>query len=204
MTRLDRAFFARHTVEVARDLLGCLLVRQVNGTLIAGRIVETEAYFGQEDAACHGYRGKTRRAGPLFEEPGRAYVYLIYGMYWLANVVAKPPGLPDDPGAVLFRALEPVEGLEHLAANRPGRPMREWTSGPGRLTQALGVDDRHHRLDLTAPDSPLYLMQGERHPGEEIESGPRVGLGKAVYEPWLSMPWRFWIAGNPHVSKRSR
>jgi DNA-3-methyladenine glycosylase len=130
---------------------------------------------------------------------GVSYVYFIYGRYWLLNIVAKPPGV-EYPAAVLLRALEPLSGLELMATRRFGRSKKEWTSGPGRLTLALGVDGSHNRLDLTAPDSPLFLEEGETVPPGQIGSGPRVGLG-SVPEPWKSRPWRFWIADNAYVSR---
>lgn len=187
---------------MARNLLGCRLVHQVDDCRIAGRIVEVEAYAGPEDAACHGYRGKTARNAPLFGPAGYSYIYFIYGMYWLANVIAKPQDVGNNyPAAVLFRALEPVEGLEHMAARRLGRPEREWTSGPGRLTTALGIDQTQNNIDLTANSSILFLEQGEPVPDEQVSTGPRVGLNN-VPEPWHSIPWRFWIKDNSYVSRR--
>jgi DNA-3-methyladenine glycosylase len=186
---------------VARSMLGCKLVHQVDGRRIAGRIVEVEAYAGSEDAACHGYRGKTTRNAPLFGPAGYSYVYLIYGMYWLANVIAKPPDIGDHyPAAVLLRALEPVEGLEQMAVRRSGRSEREWTSGPGRLTMALGIDQTLNNIDLTADSSPLFLERGETTPDDRVSTGPRIGLN-SVPEPWHSIPWRFWIKDNPYISK---
>ncbi len=198
MSRLGREFFARSTLRVARDLLGCLLVRELDGQRLAGRVVEAEAYTGWGDMASHGHRGKTPRNAVMFGPVGISYVYFIYGRYWLLNVVAKPPGA-DYPAAVLLRALEPVEGLHVISEHRAGRPAREWTSGPGRLTMALGIDGALNGLDLTAAGSPLTFEAGQPARGETIRSGPRVGLN--VPEPWRSKPWRFWIDGNPHVSR---
>jgi DNA-3-methyladenine glycosylase len=199
MSRLTQSFFARDTVTVARSLLGQVLVHEGAEGRAAGRIVEAEAYSGWDDRASHGHRGQTPRNAVMFGPVGVSYVYFIYGRYWLLNIVAKPPGV-EYPAAVLLRALEPLSGLELMATRRFGRSQKEWTSGPGRLTLALGVDGSHNRLDLTAPDSPLFLEEGETIPSEQISSGPRVGLG-TVPEPWKSRPWRFWIADNAYVSR---
>lgn len=198
MDPLPRSFFARDTTLVARNLLGRLLVHTTAEGRTAGRIVEAEAYHGWDDQGSHGYARVTPRNSVMFTAPGTSYVYLIYGMYWLMNVVAKPPGV-DYAGAVLIRALEPVEGLEFMAARRDGRPEQQWTSGPGRLTLALGIDGGLNGIDTTQADSPLRFEPGEPVADEAVASGPRVGL--KVEEPWLSMPWRFWIAGNPYVSR---
>jgi DNA-3-methyladenine glycosylase len=199
MARLSKPFFARDTVTVARSLLGQVLVHEGPEGRAAGRIVEVEAYSGWDDRASHGHRGQTPRNAVMFGPAGVSYVYFIYGRYWLLNIVAKPPGV-EYPAAVLLRALEPLSGLELMATRRFGRSQKEWTSGPGRLTLALGVDGSHNQLDLTASESPLFLEEGESIPSEQIGSGPRVGLG-SVPEPWKSRPWRFWIADNAYVSR---
>jgi DNA-3-methyladenine glycosylase len=199
MSRLPRSFFARDTVTVVRSLLGQVLVHESAEGRAAGRIVEAEAYSGWDDRASHGHRGQTPRNAVMFGPVGVSYVYFIYGRYWLLNIVAKPPGV-EYPAAVLLRALEPLFGLELMATRRFGRPQKEWTSGPARLTLALGVDGSHNRLDLTAPGSPLFFEAGEPIAPEQINSGPRVGLG-TVPEPWKSKPWRFWIADNAYVSR---
>jgi DNA-3-methyladenine glycosylase len=199
MSRLDRSFFARDTVAVARSLLGQILIHDSPEGRAAGRIVEVEAYSGWDDRASHGHRGPTPRNAVMFGPVGISYVYFIYGRYWLLNVVAKPPGV-EYPAAVLLRALEPLSGLELMATRRSGRSQKEWTSGPGRLTLALGVDGSHNQLDLTASDSPLFIEGGDPVAPEQIDSGPRVGLG-SVPEPWKSRPWRFWIADNVYVSR---
>lgn len=197
MSQLGYNFFAQDTLTVARNLLGQVLVHEVDGQRLAGRVVECEAYTGWDDMASHGYRGPTPRNEVMFGPVGVSYVYLIYGMYWLLNVVAKPPGV-DYPAAVLLRAIEPVEGLDMMAGRRAGRPMVEWTSGPGRLTMALGIDKAQHGLDLTAPGSPLRFERGEPVPDEAVRTGPRIGVN--VPEPWISKPWRFWVADCPYVS----
>jgi DNA-3-methyladenine glycosylase len=199
MTRLSRSFFARDTVDVARSLLGQILIHDSPEGRAAGRVVEVEAYSGWDDRASHGHRGRTPRTEVMFGPVGVSYVYFIYGRYWLLNVIAKPPGV-EYPAAVLLRALEPLSGLELMATRRAGRSRKEWTSGPGRLTLALGVDGSHNQLDLTAADSPLFFEQGGSMASLQISSGPRIGLG-SVPEPWKSKPWRFWIADNAYVSR---
>ncbi len=196
MTILKREFFNRNACIVARELLGARLVRQLNGQRLSGIIVETEAYTGLDDLASHGRAGQTPRNMPMWEEPGHAYVYLTYGMHWLLNAVCEPAG---QPAAVLIRAIEPVEGLDIIAQHRAGRSQREWTSGPARLTKALAVDKTQNRVDMTRQAEGLWLEAGEWV--ETVETGPRIGLGKNVPEPWFSMPWRWWVSGNRYVSR---
>jgi DNA-3-methyladenine glycosylase len=198
MSRLTRDFFSRDARSVARDLLGQILVHQTGDRRLAGRIVETEAYTGWDDMASHGHRGKTPRNAAMFGPAGVSYVYLIYGVHWLLNVVARPLRV-DYPAAVLLRAVEPVEGLKYMAARRSGRPQQEWTNGPGRLTMALGIDKAHDGLDLVSPESPIFFEEDETIPGGQVRTGPRVGID--VPEPWKSKPWRYWIADNPYVSR---
>lgn len=200
MSRLDRAFFERDTVEVAKDLLGRLLVRTIDGERVSGRIVETEAYSGFEDAASHAYGRMTPRNAVMFGEVGISYIYFIYGKYWMLNVIAKPRGV-EYPAAILIRAVEPVEGLEIMAAQRSEREMREWTNGPARLVLALNIDPTLNGIDMTALDSPLHFEAGEPVPSTIIRTGARVGLGQKVPEPWKSHPWRFWVDGSPYISK---
>jgi DNA-3-methyladenine glycosylase len=195
MKRLERTFYDRPTLTVARDLLGCVLVHRVNGQRIAGRIVETEAYIGQEDLACHARAGRTRRNAVMFGPPGMAYVYFTYGMHWLFNTVTEGEGTPC---AVLVRALEPLEGQVVIARNRSGQPETAWTSGPAKLTSALSIDGSLNGADLTG--NTLFIERGPAIPAEKVRKGPRVGI-QSVQEPWRSIHWRFWINGNPHVSK---
>jgi DNA-3-methyladenine glycosylase len=197
MRCLPRDFYERPTLIVARELLGCMLIHCVDGARLAGRIVEVEAYIGSADLACHARAGRTARNAVMFGPPGHAYVYFTYGIHWLLNAVTEPP---DQPAAVLIRALHPLEGLDRIAANRPGRPPYAWASGPARLTRALGIDGTLNGADLTGET--LFIAPGEAPPEEAVSSGPRVGIASAP-EPWRSQPWRFWIRGDPHVSKRS-
>lgn len=198
--RLPRDFFARDAVTVARELLGKLLVRRDGKSLLAGRIVEAEAYLGAADPAAHAYNGRTPRNAVLFGPPGHAYVYFIYGNHYCTNVSCRPEG---DAGCVLLRALEPVFGLEAMAHNRglelppEPRPTQLWliSSGPGRLSEALGITrDRDNGKDLTAARSDLWFADDGHRP-ERIATTRRVGIMKAVDDPL-----RFLIAGNPYVS----
>ncbi|HHS96728.1 MAG TPA: DNA-3-methyladenine glycosylase, partial [Chloroflexi bacterium] len=156
MTRLRREFFDRDTLEVARDLLGRVLVRVLDGERLSGRIVEVEAYIGEDDRASHARFGPTERNAAMYGPPGHAYVYLIYGVHHCLNLVTGPEGFP---AAVLIRALEPLEGVEQMRGLRGGRP--DLTNGPGRLCQALGIDLRFDGADLCAPDALLFVEEGQ-------------------------------------------
>ncbi|MFP4155134.1 MAG: DNA-3-methyladenine glycosylase, partial [Halothiobacillaceae bacterium] len=182
---LPRNFYARATIEVARDLLGCLLVRELsNGVLLAGRIVETECYDGPQDTACHGARGCTPRTRALFGPPGHAYVYLVYGMHDLFNVVTDRA---DYPAGVLIRAVEPVMGLETMQYLRPV-PENRLANGPGKLTRALAIDRTHDGLDLTT-GAGLWLARAGAPTGRQIICGPRIGIDYAEESDRLA-PWR--------------
>jgi DNA-3-methyladenine glycosylase len=184
--RLGAGFFDRSVHEVARDLVGCRLFHQGCG----GTIVETESY-ARDDPACHAYVGLTARTAVLFGPPGRAYVYLSYGIHSLFNAVAEPRG---QAAAVLIRALEPSAGLEQMRKRRGERPDTDLCSGPGKLTDALGIGLDSNDADLTA-DPFLFLSRREGWRGE-IVAGPRIGITKAV-----ERPWRFCLAGSPFVSR---
>lgn len=191
---LPRAFYARSALEVAPALLGCLLVRRLAGRRLAGRIVETEAYLGAEDAASHAYRGPTPRNRAMFGPPGHAYVYFIYGNHFCLNVVT---GAVGEGQAVLIRAIEPLEGIEVMQARRRRTTVTELTNGPGKLCQALAIDRRLDGHDLTLGET-LWLEMGAS-PIEAIATGPRVGVRGD--EAALTAPWRFYLAGNPFVSR---
>ncbi len=195
-----RAYFRRDSLTVARDLLGDRVVRDgEEGAPCVGRIVETEAYT-QEDPAFHGwnlYDSETQsvrregRAADLFAAPGQGYVYLIYGMHWLLNVVTEPEGTG---GAVLVRAVEPVAGTHRMRQNRgPDRSDVELTNGPGKLTEAFGVDDTFHGVALTEP--PLYFAEGALPDEAVVARSSRIGLSKGV-----ERQWRFYVEGHPYVS----
>ena len=182
---LPHEFYARPTVSVARELLGMRLVRNLDGELLAGRIIETEAYVGEEDLGCHARSGRTRRNAVMYGPPGCAYVYFTYGMHWMLNAVTEREGFP---AAVLIRAIQPVQGVDTIALRRQGRD----TFGPAKLTQALGIDRALNGADLCDPRSGLWIEAGTAVAESEILTGPRVGL-YTVPEPWKSMPWRFRI-----------
>jgi len=188
---LVRSFFARPTLMVARDLIGCLLVHDSPEGRTVGAIVEAEAY-GFDDPGSHANRGQTPRNAPMFEEPGHAYVYFTYGMHFCLNAVAHAPGVP---GAVLLRAVEPLEGIELMRLRRGSRIKdRDLARGPGRLTQSFGLHRDHNRLDLTR--KPLTICAGERYPEEAVTAGPRVGLG----ETQDGRAWRYRVTGSPWTS----
>lgn len=188
--KLQRDFFARPTLTVARELLGARLVRVLEGERIAGTIVETEAYIGSEDQGCHAKAGLTPRTQVMFGPPGHAYVYFTYGMHWLFNCVTEQEG---SPAAVLVRALVPRENLARIAAHRAGRPRAQWTDGPAKLCQALAIDGELNGYDLCQPQGILFLERERSIPEARVTTGPRVGLN-TVPEPWKSKPWRFLAA----------
>jgi DNA-3-methyladenine glycosylase len=189
MTPLPASFYARPTLDVARDLLGLWLVHETEAGPLDGRIVETEAYVGIDDLASHASKGRTARTDVMYGPPGRAYVYLIYGMHHCFNVVARAA---EPAGAVLIRALEPGPGVA-------GR-----TDGPGRLCRALGIDRRHNRLDLTVSAARLRIERRDDTGPERgpIAATPRVGVQYAG--EWAARPWRFYLAGSAWVSGRRR
>lgn len=192
--RLPRSFFARHTLEVARDLLGTRLVRITeDGDRVAGVIIETEAYRGEEDQGCHARAGMTERTEVMYGPPGVAYVYFVYGMHWLLNFVTEREGFP---GAVLIRALQPVEGWDRIAQRRGDQPESQWTNGPAKLCQALGVDGSFNGVDVCQPGGDLFLEGGVPVPEDSVQRTARVGLN-SVPEPWKSIPWRFVVDDNP-------
>lgn len=203
---LDRDFFAGPTVDLARELIGYRLVRVENGTRIAGRIVETEAYT-QDDPAFHGWNlwnretGKLEKEGrgaALFGPPGSAYVYLCYGVHWLFNVVTEAEGTG---GAVLIRAVEPLEGIEHMRRRRGSDRSRvELTNGPGKLSEAFGIDEAFDGRFVDGPE--LYFERPEEPSGEDrapeapvVETSARIGISKGV-----EREWRFFERDHPHVS----
>lgn len=191
---LSRPFYARPALKVARELLGCVLARRLaDGTILRGRIVETEAYVGEEDKACHARAGRTARTDPLYGPPGLAYVYITYGMHYMLNAVAEPEGFP---AAVLIRAAEPLEGVEHMARAR-GADAVHIAAGPARLTQAFAIDLRQNRADLRGPE--VWIEAGAPVPDAEVGTSARIGCQTAA-PPWDRIPWRFYLAGNQHVT----
>ena len=197
MDRLARAFYARDTIKVARDLLGQRLVRMRDGERLSGTIVEVEAYIGEGDAACHASRGRTKRNATMYGPPGIAYVYLIYGMYHCLNFVTEREGFA---AAVLIRALEPIEGIETMGTLRQRTKEVELTSGPGRLCQALGIDRTFDGADMCASNAQLFVERAAPLAQAAVAAGPRVGVrgdAKAV-----SAPWRLFMKDNAFVSRR--
>ncbi len=209
---LPRSFYARRTLTVARALLGKVLVHRTADGVTSGRIVEVEAYIGEDDPACHAAPGPTRRNEPLYGEPGRAYVYFNYGVHDMFNVVAEPRGRP---AAILVRALEPIEGIELMRKRRrrvarrvagaelacPERSRRAWPRpiadhdlcrGPGNLARAMGITLADNRADLTGGD--LFIEDRGLKAGKIVRS-PRIGIRVGVEQPW-----RFYAAGSRAVS----
>ena len=199
--RLPREFFGRATLDVAGELIGKVLVHETRAGAAAGRIVEVEAYIGEDDPACHAAPGPTRRNEPLYGPPGIAYVYLNYGIHFLTNVVAEADGFP---AAVLLRALEPCEGIDLMERRRTGRargaalvPVERLCRGPGNLSKALGITLKQNRLDMTA-DSPLRIEDWGLEAGELVW-GPRIGIRVGV-----DKRWRCYEQDSPAVSNLPR
>lgn len=195
---ISRAFFARDPRRVARQLLGKILIREAAGLRLTARIVEVEAYLGEEDPAAHAAAGRTLRNAVLFGPPGHAYIYFIYGNHYCLNVSCEPDG---QAGSVLFRALEPLEGIDEMARAREIalRGPQDWprlTSGPGRLCQAFGITRvSDNGRDLTSPASGLWIGDDGTHP-RGITATRRVGITKAA-----DMPLRYFLSRNPFVSR---
>jgi DNA-3-methyladenine glycosylase len=204
MVRLPRTFFARDTRFVARELLGCTLVHVLpDRTQLRGCIVETEAYR-PGDQASHSYHGQTERNAPMFMRPGTAYVYLIYGLHSCFNISTEAEGIG---AAVLVRALAPLAGVEVMQANRrrdavaAPLPIPALCRGPGNLCKAMALDRSHSGLDLCGLGSALFI-EPSGDPGGRVRASPRIGVSGD--EAAKSMPWRFYVAGNPSVSGPSK
>ena len=188
-----RSFYARPTVEVARSLLGTILLHRTDDGLLAGVIVEVEAYLGQDDPAAHSSAGRTARTRVIFGDPGHAYVYKIYGLHHCLNVVAEPGGTP---GCVLIRALEPVCGIDTMRSRRvAARRANQIASGPAKLTQAMGIGIEAYGADLLG--EPLSIRVPRREPEVEVKTTKRIGIRKA-----RELDLRFFIVDNEHVSRR--
>lgn len=184
MKRLERSFFERNTVEVAQSLIGCRLVRRIGEIEASAVIVETEAYRGSDDPASHAHRGVTPRNKLMFGQAGMLYVYFSYGMHHCMNIVTETEG---QPGAVLLRAAEPVEGLDWFGMNRPRAARRQWMNGPGKLTQAFAVDLSQNGLDLANPEQyELVVMEGS---AISVAASKRIGITKGT-----ELLWRFTMA----------
>lgn len=177
---ISQDFYNRNTIEVAKDLLGCKLIRRAGNKVLSGIIVETEAYT-QEDPACHAFKGKTPRAATLFKQPGIAYVYFIYGMYHCMNIVTEEY---DRAGAVLIRALEPI-------------PPAKNTNGPGKLCKALNITKEFNEADITSSEAGLWVEEGIIVQKKQITTSTRIGIKLAA-----DYMWRFYIKDNDFVSKK--
>ena len=193
MKLIPRTFYQRDTVLVARELLGKILVRVLSdGTVLAGIIVETEAYVC-DDEACHAFRGETAANRALFGPVGHAYIYFIYGMYYCCNIVARKPAVKA--GGILIRALEPVEGIAAMQKFRHAKQLRQLTNGPGKLAQALHINKHLYGVDVTKKGE-LFVIEGRKIPKNELVESERIGISCAQEKLW-----RFYIKGNSFVSK---
>jgi DNA-3-methyladenine glycosylase len=192
--KLPRSFYSRSTLQVAQDLIGKVLVRDFDGRRLSGKIVETEAYVGPHDLACHASKGHTLRTSIMFGPAGYAYVYMIYGFYFCLNVVTERKGFP---AAVLIRGVEPLENLDFMRELR-NNPERDTNiaSGPGKLCRAMSIDKRLNGEDLLGRT--LWIEDRKLDSGP-ILSSPRVGVDYAG--EYKDKPWRFYLANNTHVSK---
>ena len=189
--KLPRSFYDRPTLDVARDLLGTVLVHEWRGVRTSGAIVEVEAYIGEDDPACHAAPGPTRRNAPMYGEPGHAYVYLNYGIHWMMNIVTEAKG---SPAAVLIRALAPIDGLESMRRRRGvAAGDHELCRGPGNLTKAMRITLAENGADLLGPR--LYLEDRRLDIGE-VAWGPRIGINVGTEHPW-----RAWMSAHPAVSR---
>jgi DNA-3-methyladenine glycosylase len=194
---LSREFYDRDPRRVSRELLGKVLVRGERKQVLAARIVEVEAYLGEDDPAAHSFAGRTLRNAVLFGPPGYAYVYFIYGNHYCLNVSCLPDGVA---GGILFRALEPLVGMEQMALSRnvsigSVRDLRKLTSGPGRLAEAFGITrERDNGKDLASPRSDLFIAD-DGYRVRRVLTTPRIGITKAA-----GLPLRYLIAGNEFVS----
>lgn len=192
-TPVSSDFFEAPTLQLSRKLLGQIIVHELPEGIVAGRIVETEAYMGAEDRAAHSFGNRrTKRTEIMFGKPGLVYTYQMH-THTLINVVSGPV---DTPRAILIRAVEPVEGIDLMAELR-GRhmPIKQWTSGPGKLTKAMGITMDYYGHHFT--EKPLYIAQGEAV--HAVATGPRVGIGNSLEA--VDYPYRFWEQDNPFVSK---
>ena len=181
MRILQRSFYDRDTVDVAQDLIGNLLVRKIGQKIISGMIIETEAYRYKDDESSHSFVGITERNKAMFGQVGRAYVYFTYGMHYCVNVVAKNDDF--EAGAVLFRALEPREGIDFMIKQRKNTIISNLTNGPAKLTQALQITKKQYGEDLTKP-SDLFIIEGKKIKKSEIKARSRIGIKKATDKLW--------------------
>lgn len=195
VTPIPREFYLQDTRTAAQRLLGQIVSRRLpTGEVLSGVIVETEAYL-TDDPACHAYRGQTPRNSAMFGPPGHAYVYFTYGLHMMLNLVCAPEGIAE---AVLIRALEPVEGIETMRRHRGGIvETRQLTDGPGKLAQALALTRlSHNELDVTDPASDLLVLLN-KYPPFDMVATTRIGITQG-----MDLPWRYYVAGNPYISRK--
>ncbi len=196
--KLPREFYVRDTLTVARELLGKIFVRILDGKILAGRIIETEAYIAGEDESAHSSRGKTKRNATMFEEGGLLYVYFTYGMYYCSNVVTNEKGKGD---AVLLRSIEPLEGIEIFAQNRfgkteiTGKEKRNLLSGPGKICMAYKLTKAEDGTDLLGDE--IFILDASTVPENKMVQTTRIGISKSK-----ELPWRFYEKDNPYVSRK--
>lgn len=200
MQKLSTSFFQRtDVVTISKALLGKYLVTNFDGSLTAGRIVETEAYRGPDDKACHAHLNRfTKRTQVMFEPGGVAYIYLCYGIHHLFNVVTAKEGMPH---AVLIRAIEPTDGIAMMQKRRGMTKFKpQLTAGPGVMSKALGIEKSYTGISISSPDSPIWIEDRQEPLSDEmILSGPRIGIDYA--EECKDWPWRFWVKDNRWVSR---
>ena len=193
---LSREFYHRDTIDVAKDLLGKVIVRVVRGKILSGMIVETEAYRSKDDPGSHAYRGMTERNRVMFGEVGRSYVYFTYGNHYCLNLVAKDDSTAA--GAALIRAVEPLQGIELMKKFRKISDIYNLTSGPGKLTKALDITKDQNAVDATKKGE-LYVTEGRRIDESQVIAASRIGINLG-----LDKKWRFLIKDNQFVSKKVR
>lgn len=189
MQVLPRGFYKRRTDTVAKELLGKILVRRLDDTLLGGIIVETEAYFGGDDPASRAFQGLKTYNRVMFEEPGHVFIYNVH-QYWMLNLIAHDDGV----GGILIRAIEPTMGLETMKQNRPVKHLRDLSSGPGKLTLALDVDKSLNGVDATSADSLVYVLDNEHN--HEVGTSHRIGVTRDLPEHY-----RYYVKNNEFVSK---
>ena len=193
---LNRDFYIKDGITLAKDLLGKILVKEIDGVLYKGRIVETEAYMGVIDKACHAYNNRrTKRTEAMYREGGYSYIYLIYGMYHCFNVTAS---ITDNPEAVLIRALEPLDNKDIMLKIRKVKSEKYIANGPGKLTKALGITSDDNNIDLTLGKN--IWIEDDGYVSNKITETTRVGIDYA--EEFKEKPWRFYISENNNVSKK--
>lgn len=195
----QRFYLEGDVVQIAKKLLGKIIVTDIDDQLTLSRIVETEAYDGRVDKACHAYpQRRTPRTEVMFKEGGRSYVYLCYGIHYLFNIVTH---VENEPNAVLLRAVEPVAGLHFMADRRKVKSQINFTNGPGKLASALGITRNFNDLVLYDPQSPIWIAEEkEKIDKPEIIQTTRIGVDYAEEDALL--PWRFYIKDNPYVSRK--